>query len=47
MRTLLTFLADARGFSHRAVFQAFAEGLAKIITRRRGSPEARVRIVNE
>jgi hypothetical protein len=47
MRTILALLAEARGGSHRAVFHAFAERLAKIIARRHAAAGARVRIVDE
>ena len=46
MRTLIALFAEAKGFSHRAVFQAFAERLSQFIVRRRGA-EVRVRVVDE
>ena len=43
MKHLLMLIAGASPDAHRAVFHDFAEGLARIIRRRRGS--ARVRAV--
>jgi len=43
MRTILTLIAGARARDHVAVFQAFAESLARIMRQRR--PTARVRAV--
>ena len=43
MRTILTLFAQARGRRHVAVFHDFAEGLARVLIKRR--PTARVRAV--
>ncbi len=43
MKQLLMMIGGSRSGAHRAVFHAFAEGLARMIGRRQGT--ARVRAV--
>ncbi len=44
MKRMLTLIAAARSHAHRAVFQEFAEGLSRVLKRRRWT--ARVRAVD-